>query len=86
MPDVDCLFHCAGFSGHGILQCPSIGLIMAQLILDSRSTYDIQSIEADRYFDVPGYINRVEIEDKCVRMAGNYYGTIERPTPVGSST
>jgi 4-methylaminobutanoate oxidase (formaldehyde-forming) len=86
MPDVDGLFHCAGFSGHGIVQSPSIGLIMSQLILDGRSTYDIQSIEADRYFDVPGYINRVEIEDKCVRMAGNYYGTIERPTPVGSGT
>jgi len=86
MPDVDGLFHCAGFSGHGIVQSPSIGLIMSQLILDGRSTYDIQSIEADRYFDVPGYINRVEIEDKCVRMAGNYYGTIERPAPVGSST
>jgi 4-methylaminobutanoate oxidase (formaldehyde-forming) len=86
MPDVDGLYHCAGFSGHGIVQSPSIGLIMSQLILDARSTYDIQSIEADRYFDVPGYINRVEIEDKCVRMAGNYYGTIERPTPVGSGS
>jgi 4-methylaminobutanoate oxidase (formaldehyde-forming) len=86
MPDIDGLFHCAGFSGHGIVQSPSIGLIMSQLILDGRSTYDIQSIEADRYFEAPGYVNRVEIEDKCVRMAGNYYGTIERPTPVGSST
>jgi glycine/D-amino acid oxidase-like deaminating enzyme len=86
MPDVDGLFHCAGFSGHGIVQSPSIGLIMSQLILDGRSRYDIQSIEADRYFDVPGYVNRVEIEDKCVRMAGDYYGTIERPAPVGSGS
>ncbi|MBA3481304.1 MAG: FAD-binding oxidoreductase, partial [Pirellulales bacterium] len=86
MPDVDGLYHCAGFSGHGIVQSPAIGLIMSQLILDGRSTYDCESIEADRYFDVPGYINRVEIEDKCVRMAGNYYGTVERPTPVASSS
>jgi glycine/D-amino acid oxidase-like deaminating enzyme len=86
MPDIDGLYHCAGFSGHGIVQSPAIGLIMSQLILDGRSTYDCESIEADRYFDVPGYINRVEIEDKCVRMAGNYYGTVERPTPVASSS
>jgi glycine/D-amino acid oxidase-like deaminating enzyme len=86
MPDIDGLYHCSGFSGHGIVQSPTIGLIMSQLILDGQSTYDCESIEADRYFDVPGYINRVEIEDKCVRMAGNYYGTIERPAPVASGS
>jgi len=86
MPDIDGLYHCAGFSGHGIVQSPTIGLIMSQLILDGQSTYDCESIEADRYFDVPGYVNRVEIEDKCARMAGDYYGTIERPRPVASGS
>ena len=50
--------HCSGFSGHGIVQSPAIGLIMSQLILDGKSTYDVKSIEADRYFDMPGYLER----------------------------
>jgi 4-methylaminobutanoate oxidase (formaldehyde-forming) len=82
MPDVEGLYHCSGFSGHGIVQSPVIGLIMSQLILDGTSTYDVSSIEADRYFDMPGYIEREDIEARCVAMAGNYYGKIERPTPV----
>ena len=82
MPDIEGLFHCAGFSGHGIVQSPAIGLIMSQLILDGASTYDITSIEADRYFDMPGYLKRTDIEAKCVAMAGNYYGKLERPESV----
>jgi 4-methylaminobutanoate oxidase (formaldehyde-forming) len=82
MPDIKGLFHCSGFSGHGIVQSPVIGLIMSQLILDGASTYDVSSIEADRFFDAPGYLERPEIEAQCVAMAGNYYGKIERPAPV----
>ena len=62
MPNIEGLFHCSGFSGHGIVQSPVIGLIMSQLILDGSSTYDVSSIEADRYFDLPGYVKREEIE------------------------
>ena len=40
---------------------------------------DVRSIEADRYFDLPGYLGRSDIEAKCVAMAGNYYGKVERP-------
>jgi sarcosine dehydrogenase len=86
MPDIDGLYHCSGFSGHGIVQSPAIGLIMAELILEGRSRYDVKSIEADRYFDMPGYIERSNIEAKCVEMAGNYYGKIERPNPVASES
>lgn len=82
MPDIAGLYHCSGFSGHGIVQSPVIGLIMSQLILDGRSSYDVSSIEADRYFDLPGYTDRTDIEAQCVSMAGNYYGKIERPTPL----
>lgn len=82
MPHVEGLFHCSGFSGHGIVQSPAIGLIMSELILDGRSRYDVQSIEADRYYELPGYIDRKDIEAKCVEMAGNYYGKVERPTTV----
>lgn len=80
MPNIKGLFHCSGFSGHGIVQSPVIGLIMSQLILDGHSTYDVASIEADRYFDMPGYIDRRDIENRCATMAGNYYGKVERPT------
>ena len=85
MPDIDGLFHCSGFSGHGIVQSPVIGVIMAELILDGRSSYDVKSIEADRYFDMPGYIERADIEAKCVDMAGNYYGKVERPAPASTA-
>lgn len=85
MPNVEGLFHCSGFSGHGIVQSPAIGLIMSQLILDGASTYDVESIEADRYFDMPGYLKRGDIESKCVTMAGNYYGKVERPEPVAGA-
>jgi len=85
MPDIDGLFHCAGFSGHGIVQSPAIGLIMSQLILDGASSYDVKSIEADRYFDMPGYLERTDIEAKCVSVAGNYYGKIERPSSVAGA-
>ena len=55
MPDIEGLYHSSGFSGHGIVQSPAIGLIMSELILDGKSSYDVSSIEADRYFDLPGY-------------------------------
>jgi hypothetical protein len=85
MPDIDGLYHCSGFSGHGIVQSPAIGLIMSELILDGGSSYDVSSIEADRYFDIPGYFEREEIEAKCVSMAGNYYGKVERATPIADA-
>ncbi|MCC6492747.1 MAG: FAD-binding oxidoreductase [Pirellulales bacterium] len=86
MPDLDGLYHCSGFSGHGIVQSPTIGLIMSQLILDGASSYDCESIEADRYFDMPGYVERRDIERKCRDMAGNYYGKVERPEPAAQAS
>ena len=80
MPNLDGLFHCAGFSGHGIVQSPTIGVIMAELILDGKSTYDVSSIDADRYFDFSELQKRTDIESKCAEMAGNYYGRVERPS------
>ncbi|MCI0334776.1 MAG: FAD-binding oxidoreductase [Planctomycetes bacterium] len=86
MPDIEGLFHCSGFSGHGIVQSPVIGLIMSELILDGKSSYDVKSIEADRYFDIPGYMERDDIEARCLAMAGNYYGKVERAQSVDSSS
>ncbi len=86
MPDIEGLFHCSGFSGHGIVQSPVIGLIMSELILDGKSSYDVKSIEADRYFDMPGYMERDDIEARCLAMAGNYYGKVERPESANSTS
>ncbi len=77
LPGVEGLYHCAGFSGHGIVQSPAIGLIMSELILDSESSFDIAAIEADRYFDVPGFQTRAEIKAKCYEMQGGHYGVVE---------
>ncbi len=77
LPDIEGLFHCAGFSGHGIVQSPTIGVIMADLICDGETPYDIEAIEADRYFDVPGYEERAAIKAKCAAMYGSYYGRVE---------
>jgi len=80
MPDLPGLFHCSGFSGHGIVQSPTIGVIMAELICDGKTVYDLGEIEADRYFEVPGYVDREEIQNRCFEMAGNYYGRVEGKT------
>jgi hypothetical protein len=85
MPNIEGLYHCSGFSGHGIVQSPVIGLNMAELILDGPSSYDLKSIEADRYFDMSGYIERADIEARCRAMAGNYYGKVERPVAAASA-
>lgn len=77
MPNVDGLYYCAGFCGHGIVQSPAIGLIMAQLILDGETPYDIAAIEADRYFEMDGFSERTEIERRCYQMQGSYYGKVE---------
>ena len=89
MPDIEGLFHCSGFSGHGIVQSPVIGLIMSQLILDGASTYDVASIEADRYFDMPGYIERGDIEAALCRDGGQLLrqgGAARRRSPAHHSS
>ncbi len=74
--DVAGLYHCAGFSGHGIVQSPAIGLIMSELILDGKSRLDIHEIEADRFFDLLELADRGEVRRRCREMYGNYYGQV----------
>ena len=77
MAAVEGLYHCSGFSGHGIVQSPTIGVIMADLVLTGETDYDIESIEADRYHEVPGLIERSDIKTKCYQMHADYYGRVE---------
>ena len=80
MPDIEGLYHCSGFCGHGIVQSPTIGVIMADLIRSGQTDYDIAAIEADRYFDIPGFQERDEIKAKCYKMHAGYYGRVEGKT------
>ncbi len=77
LPDVEGLYHCAGFSGHGIVQSPAIGTIMSDLITRGETEYNISEIEADRYFELPELRDRVEVKARCADMYGRYYGQIE---------
>ncbi len=76
LPDIDGLYHCAGFCGHGIVQSPAIGKIMAELIVDGATTYDIAEIEADRMYEMAELTDRAAVRRLCAEMAGNYYGAI----------
>jgi len=80
LEDIGGLFHCAGFSGHGIVQSPTIGVIMADLILNGSTKYDIDALVADRFFDLPGYQERPEVKQKCYNMYASYYGRVEGKT------
>lgn len=86
LPGLDGLYHCSCCSGHGIMQSPIIGRIMADLILDGRTSYDIEFIRADRFFDLPGYQTRPEIKAQCYAMYANYYGRIEGGAAGGKRT
>ena len=50
LPQVDGLFVCAGFSGHGLMHGPGAGLLMAEEIIDGRAhTIDIDSLRWARF-------------------------------------
>lgn len=76
MPDVQGLYHCAGFCGHGIVQSPTIGVIMADLILEGGTKYDISEIEADRFSDMPEMKDRVIIKEITYKAHADYYGKV----------
>lgn len=48
--DIEGYFVAAGFSGHGFMHAPAIGKLMAELILDGKtSTIDIAALSLDRF-------------------------------------
>ncbi len=43
-------FWCAcGFSGHGFMQAPAVGLVLAQLLMEGRSEVDVSGFSHDRF-------------------------------------
>ena len=81
LPDVQGLYHCSGFCGHGIAQSGAVGLLMAELILDGKCRYDLERLRADRFFDLPELYGRPEIETRCYRTYADYYGAVELAAP-----
>ncbi|MBI4503203.1 MAG: FAD-binding oxidoreductase [Gemmatimonadetes bacterium] len=50
LPQLDGLFACTGFSGHGFMQGPASGLVIAEEIVDGRAhTIDIDPLRWDRF-------------------------------------
>lgn len=50
LPQVDGLFSCAGFSGHGLMHGPAAGLLLAEEILDGRATtVNIDPLRYERF-------------------------------------
>ena len=74
IPGAEGFFHCAGFCGHGIVRSPAMGAIMADLILDGKTRYDMEQLRADRYYDLPDYKTREEIKAKGRRSYAGHYG------------
>jgi sarcosine oxidase, subunit beta len=50
LPEIEGLYVCAGFSGHGLMHGPAAGLLLAEEILDGRAkTVDIDPLRFDRF-------------------------------------
>lgn len=50
IPEVEGLYVAAGFSGHGFMQSPAVGMCMAELLTDGRaSTVEIASLGVERF-------------------------------------
>jgi len=49
VPEVEGLLMAAGFSGHGFMHSPMTGQLMAEIILEGRTTIDISSLSVTRF-------------------------------------
>lgn len=77
LPDVEGLYHCAGFCGHGVMQSAAIGVLMADLILNGTCRYDMAQLEADRFFDLPEFMDRARVKASCVETYASCYSKVE---------
>ena len=51
-PELRGLYFACGFSGHGVMHSPAVGLILAQLVLENRSrSFDITPLAPERFSD-----------------------------------
>ena len=78
LPEVPGLFHCSCCSGHGITQSPNVGKVMADLILDGKTQYDLEFMAAARFQELPGFQKRADRKRRCHEMYASYYGQVEK--------
>ena len=72
-PDIDGLFHCAGFSGHGIVQSPTIGVIMADLIRRGGTAVEVMGLLAEEEAKWAALFARTGRNDPCPCGSGLKY-------------
>jgi len=51
IPEVEGLFCCAGFSGHGFMHSPAAGKIMAEMLLGEKPHLDVSRLDIRRFAD-----------------------------------
>jgi len=51
IPEVEDLYCCAGFAGHGFMHSPAIGKIMAEILLGDKPHIDVSSLDINRFRD-----------------------------------
>ena len=49
VPGVEGIYVAAGFSGHGFKLAPAVGLSLAELLSDGRTTFDLELLAPDRF-------------------------------------
>jgi sarcosine oxidase subunit beta len=54
LPGVEGLYCAVGFSGHGFQQGPTVGRVLAELILDGQTDFDLSPFAHDRFGQVKG--------------------------------
>lgn len=64
MPDFEGLCHCCGMSGRGNVQSTTVGVTMAELIVEGASRNGVASVTAERFFDDPDFRERLAIEER----------------------
>ena len=71
--DIQGKFHCTGFCGRGVFQSTCIGVVMAELILESKSRYDVAHLQPNRFSDNPIVADVAEIKAQCYRRYAGHY-------------
>jgi len=61
VPDVEGLFCCAGFSGHGFMHSPAAGKIMAEMVLGEKPHLDVSNKDVRRFANLPEETERLII-------------------------
>ena len=71
--DVEGLYHCTGFNGRGVFQSTSVGILMADLICQGRSRYQMEHLAADRFSGEQWLGDRESIKTRCRNRYANHY-------------